>query len=230
MHLDSNRLPQRLAIRGIQRQRRVLEAVACSADRGQRRAQVVADGSEDRSLHGVALPQRLSLHRLSCKPARARRQLTHDDGGHEIGRERNPVCGVPQSERVNGWKEEKVERQQGGDANGDRVRQSSKYSDRDDGNDIEDAEAQDGCGRAEYVDRSGDSGNGSDAQPDALRQLDCTAPCHEDPRCGHTTALFQRFLQHVRPVLVLRSGRARPIPRAGRAPPPRRRRNRTRGR
>ena len=162
----------------------------------------MADGSEDGSLHSVALPQRLSLHRLSRKPARARRELTHDDGGHEIGRERNPVCGVPQSERVNGWEEEKVERQQGGDANGDRVRQPSEHSDRDDGDDIEDAEAQDGCGRAECVDRSGDSGNGSDAQADALRELDSTAPCHEDLCCGHTTALSRSFLQHVRPVLV----------------------------
>ena len=51
-HVD--RREQARAVGFAQLEGRVLEPVRCSADRGQRRAKVVADGSEDRGLDRVA--------------------------------------------------------------------------------------------------------------------------------------------------------------------------------
>ena len=165
-HFDSDRLEEIFTFSGVQSEGWIVQSFARGADRGQGRAQVVADGVEDRGLDRVGLAERLCFDGLARQPPRARCELTDDDADRQVDGERDPVLGLAERERVHRRQEEEVERQHRGDGDRNRVGEPVDDSDRDDGEHVEHAQADDRSDRAQRIDGAGYDSDSADAEHD----------------------------------------------------------------
>src|SRR5213078_27177 len=107
--LEPDRLEEFFALFSAEPKRRVVQAFAGSPDRGQRRAEVVADGVQDGRLDRVALAKGLGLDSRTRQSTRARRELADDDADDEVDTECDPVRRIAEFERVERREEQEVE-------------------------------------------------------------------------------------------------------------------------
>ncbi len=182
---------------------RTCEHVARRHDRGDGRAQVVADRART-AVFAASLPaQRLGLDRLTLPPslavrrlarrpcgllaslldllgalACARREGAHAHRRHEIDGERDPVLRVVKRERMRRREEQPVEHEHAHDRDGDREREPEEDGDGQDREHVEDAQTEDWSDRLEQEDRTAHERDGPEAHQrgDKLSESPPTVP------------------------------------------------------
>ena len=104
----------------------------------------------------------LSLPGLAGPPAGSVGEHADHDGDRQVRGQREPVRPVRERERVLGRQVEPVEREHARDRHRNGVAQPPENGDDDDGEDVEDAEAEDGDERLEELDRGRDDDEHAD--------------------------------------------------------------------
>ncbi len=113
----------------------------------------------------------LTLLGLGRAAAHAGRKIADDDSGDEEDRERHPVLGIREGERVERWQEEEVEGQHARDRRGNGVREPPDDRDRYDREEVQRDQADGRCDDVEPVDDARDEGDHEDAgsNPEPVR-------------------------------------------------------------